>query len=304
MNRENSPSETNDRVTRLRRGIAGASLLLLLMLSGSACSPEQSKQAGPNDSRPTTNTPVPYRSIPAPSASDLSDPAKRRIADKVISTNENSTLQIQYCYVENLGDDRGIHAGKRGYTTRDGDALEVIKSYSKGNPGNPLAAYIPALEKVEGTDSTEGLKGYSKAWESVCNDPEFRKAQDDEDDRLYFDPAMRWANRLDIKTAAGQLALYDAMLMHGEGDDKDGFPALVSRTLARHPRQGLSEIRWLDAFETVRMQDLRRAYDPGTRKVWAEATDRVNELNNIMHTDPNLNLPLSWNVYGDYYHLP
>lgn len=235
------------------------------------------------------------------SKSDLTNPKKRKLADKIVSTFENSTTTVQYCYVENLGDDRGIHAGSVGFTTGTGDILEVVRPYSVQKPQNPLAKYIPTLEKVNGTDSIAGLSGFGAAWKAVCKDPAFRKAQDAIVDKYYFNPAMAYAKKLNIKSAAGQLILYDTMLQHGEGTDPDGFPALVAKAQKEYPRSKHSEKKWLNHFLKVRKADLKHAHDKGTRKVWAESTDRVNTLKYFLYHNKTLKTTAKWEVYGDHF---
>ena len=38
-------------------------------------------------------------------------------ADELVSAFENSTTEVQYGYAENLGDGRGVTAGRAGFTT-------------------------------------------------------------------------------------------------------------------------------------------------------------------------------------------
>lgn len=60
-------------------------------------------------------------------------------------------------------------------------------------PGNVLAHCPPALsEVVDGSDSHDGLgPGFPGDWRRAARDAEFRRAQDDERDRVYLDPAVR-----------------------------------------------------------------------------------------------------------------
>ena len=56
------------------------------------------------------------------------NPEQRHRADALISIFENGTPKIQYGYAENIRDGRGITAGRAGFTTATGDALEDRKS--------------------------------------------------------------------------------------------------------------------------------------------------------------------------------
>ena len=64
--------------------------------------------------------------------------------------------------------------------------------YTDRKPGNVLAKYLPALRKVNGTDSHAGLDpNFTKRLaKTAAEDPAFQQAQDDERDRVYFNPAV------------------------------------------------------------------------------------------------------------------
>jgi len=215
----------------------------------------------------------------------LAGDTKRR-AEQLTSLFENSTTEIQYAYVEDIGDGRGFTAGRAGFTTATGDALEVIELYTMRVPSNPLAKYLPRLRVLAKSESGSvvGLDGFAAAWTSAANDPAFRKAQDDVEDRLYFVPAMKRADDLHLTTALARAEVYDAIIQHGEGDDPDGLPALLAKTaknVAGTPATGVDEKKWLDAFFTVRRADLAHASDASTREAWAESVSRVDALRAI-----------------------
>src|SRR3954462_1554546 len=139
--------------------------------------------------------------LPDPSDPRLSllvDAERKLRAAQIISTFENSTLELQYDYVENIGDERGITAGRAGFTSATGDLLLVVRRYVETKPDNVLTPYVPALEAVNGTDSVTGLGGFADAWAEVAEDPDFRKLQDELVDELYFTPAMTMAADLGI----------------------------------------------------------------------------------------------------------
>src|SRR5271156_3662995 len=86
---------------------------------------------------------------------DLSDPHKKEIAMELVSSAENSSLKWkdQYTYIEDIHDGRGYTGGIIGFCSGTSDMLEVIENYTKAEPGNPLAPFLPALRKVNGTAS-------------------------------------------------------------------------------------------------------------------------------------------------------
>ncbi|MBM4372988.1 MAG: chitosanase [Deltaproteobacteria bacterium] len=207
-------------------------------------------------------------------------PAVKHRAEALISLFENGTVEIQYGYSEALGDGRGITAGKAGFTTATGDALEVIELYTAGSPGNALAGYLPRLRELEesGSGSTDGLDGYAEAWAAAALDPAFREAQDRVTDELYYLPAMGYALDLGLELPLSRAVLYDTIIQHGDGENPDGLAALLSQTLegeGRSPADGLDEDVWLRAFLEVRRAVLEHADDPDTREEWAESVPRV-----------------------------
>ncbi len=56
---------------------------------------------------------------------------QRLIADQFVSIFENGTSEIQYGSAEDIGDGRGITAGRAGFTSATGDMLIVIEKYTK-----------------------------------------------------------------------------------------------------------------------------------------------------------------------------
>ena len=99
--------------------------------------------------------------VPALAAvtSDLASPAKKEMAMELVSSAENSTLnwRAEYRYIQDIHDGRGYTGGIIGFTSGTGDMLEVVRAYTRARPRNPLARYLPALRRVNGTDSHKGL---------------------------------------------------------------------------------------------------------------------------------------------------
>ncbi|UNO38437.1 chitosanase [Streptomyces sp. MST-110588] len=228
---------------------------------------------------------------------------QRRRADQLVSVFENGTPEIQYGYAENLDDGRGVTAGRAGFTTGDGDALKVIRAYTRQAPGNPLARFVPALEQqAHGDPDTGGLPeaDYIAAWKQAAKDPRFRHVQDEQVDDRYYKPAMREADRLGLRTALARAELYDAAIQHGTGSDDDALPALVKRTSAKAgtPSEA-GEKDWLDAFFDVRTSDLTHPENPDTAKEWRDSVDGVAALRRIARTgNYDLDGPFTVTAFG------
>ncbi|QNS03399.1 chitosanase [Streptomyces xanthii] len=232
----------------------------------------------------------------------LDDPAKKEIAMQLVSSAENSSLdwKAQYRYIEDIGDGRGYTAGIIGFCSGTGDMLDLVELYTRREPDNPLAAYLPALRAVDGSDSHEGLDpGFPDAWAEAARDSAFRRAQDDERDRVYFDPAVS-RGKADGVGTLGQFAYYDAIVMHGDGSDPTGFGGIRARALraAQPPARGGDEVEWLDAFLDARVWAMKQEEAHSD-------TSRVDTAQRVFLRKGNLGLetPLDWKVYGDAYHI-
>ncbi|MZD04183.1 chitosanase [Streptomyces sp. SID5785] len=235
-------------------------------------------------------------------AGGLDDPAKKEIAMQLVSSAENSSLdwKAQYRYIEDIGDGRGYTAGIIGFCSGTGDMLDLVELYTDRAPDNVLAPYLPALRRVDGSDSHEGLDpGFPDAWAEAAGDQAFQEAQNDERDRVYFDPAVAQGKADGVGTL-GQFTYYDAIVMHGDGSDPTSFRSIRERALgaSRPPSQGGDETDWLNAFLDARVWAMKQEEAHSD-------TSRVDTAQRVFLRDGNLGLepPLDWQVYGDSYHI-
>ncbi|MFK0295513.1 chitosanase [Streptomyces sp. NPDC090442] len=253
--------------------------------------------AAPADRAPAQTAPHAPRA-----ATGLDDPAKKELAMQLVSSAENSSLdwKAQYKYIEDIGDGRGYTGGIIGFTSGTHDMLELVELYTKRKPDNILAKYLPALRKVDGSDSHEGLDpDYPKDWRKAAADPDFQKAQNDERDRVYFNPAVK-QGKADGIGVLGQFAYYDAIVMHGDGSEPTSFSSIRKRALAKAkpPAQGGDEKSYLNAFLDARVWAMKQEEAHSD-------TSRVDTEQRVFLKDGNLDLhtPLDWKVYGDSYHI-
>lgn len=225
----------------------------------------------------------------------------KNLAQELVASAENSTLDWHsaYAYIQDIGDGQGYTAGVIGFCTGTHDLLVLVEHYTAAHPDNGLARYLPALRKVDGTDSHEGLDpGFPAAWRAEAKVPAFQAAQDAERDRIYFDPAVSAAKR-DGLGPLGQFIYYDAIVFHGPGTD--GFYGIRERAARRAepPAEGGSEEAYLNAFLDVRRATMR-AEHPGID------TTRIDTAQRKFLEEGNLELrtPLVWKVYGETYKVP
>ncbi|MFJ9243254.1 chitosanase [Streptomyces sp. NPDC101776] len=254
---------------------------------------------------PTTHTAArsaqPSAATQRRASEGLAAPAMKNLAQKLVASAENSTLNWRsaYGYVQDIGDGQGYTAGIIGFCTGTHDLLVLVERYTAAHPDNGLARYLPALRRVDGTDSHQGLDpGFPAAWRAEAKVPAFQSAQDAERDRIYFDPAVSTAKR-DGLGPLGQFIYYDAMVFHGPGTD--GFYGIRKRATQRAepPAQGGSEEAYLNAFLDVRRATMR-AEHPGID------TSRIDTAQRKFLAEGNLSLrtPLVWKVYGETYKVP
>ncbi|PWK80727.1 chitosanase [Lentzea atacamensis] len=236
-------------------------------------------------------------------AADLNDPRLKDIAMQLVSSAENSSLdwRAQFGYIEDIWDGRGYTAGIIGFCSGTGDMLDLVRLYRDWKPGNVLEKYLPALERVNGSPSHDGLDPtFQDDWRRAAQDGTFQGAQEHERDRVYFNPAVNRAKQDGVQ-ALGQFIYYDAIVMHGDNWGYTDFSSIRQRALdsgARPPAWGGDERAWLHAFLDARVWAMRE--EPAH-----ENTTRVDTAQRRFLNEGKLNLetPLRWHVYGDYYEI-
>jgi chitosanase len=239
----------------------------------------------------------------SPARAGLAAPAEKEIAMELVSSAENSTLdwRREYGYIEDIGDGRGYTGGLIGFCSGTGDMLALVRSYVAAEPGDPLAPFLPALRRVNGTASHRGLgRPFVAAWRRAAADPVFQRLQRRERDRVYFDPAVS-RGKADGLGTLGQFIYYDAIVMHGPGSSYASFGGIRARAIARAapPARGGDEVAYLNAFLDVRRALMKSEAKHGD-------TSRIDDEQRRFLREGNLALrpPLVWHTYGDRYEIP
>ena len=220
----------------------------------------------------------------------------------IVSSAENSSLDFkaQYAFIKDIGDGRGYTAGVIGFTSGTGDMLEVVKRYLALKPiNNPLAKYLPALERVNGTASHKGLgKKFVNAWRLAARDEEMVLAQDSVLDAMYYNPALYYAEKDGLSTL-GAFIYYDALVVHGPGDDEDSFGGIRQSALAsfRPPSQGGDETEWLAAFLAARTVIMKK------EAAHEDLSRIIAQQKFISENNWQMMLPMQWEMYGDRFEL-
>ncbi len=281
-----------------------AALAATVLAAGTACGSSAGSlgagaPASPSSIAVPTSSAIVLASAPA---KGLTEPHKKDIAMQLVSSAENSSLdwRAQVGYLEDIHDGRGYTGGIIGFCSGTSDMLALVEYYTAQKPGNGLAKFLPALRKVNGSDSHAGLgTPFVKAWKAAAKDTAFQNAQGHERDLVYFDPAVKQA-RKDGLGALGQFVYYDAIVMHGPGNDPVSFGGIRRTALkkARTPSAGGNETTYLNAFLDARKAAMltETAHDD---------TSRVDTEQRVFLKAGNLDLdpPLKWRTYGDKYQI-
>lgn len=225
--------------------------------------------------------------------------------DEIVSIFENETPDLQYDYIDALGDGRGYTAGRAGFTTATGDLLEVVRRYEASGTGTPSAksftSLLPILEKraLDESGDLTGLGALPALWKTASLEPEFRAAQDTVAADFYRTPAAAVCKKLGFTSPLSLLIIYDTIVQHGDGSDDDALPALLKRT-----PPSSDEETFMRAFLKVRRADLLNPANSATAREWRESVDRVDALTRLIDQDHwDLALPLRLKVWGRTYAL-
>ena len=248
-----------------------------------------------------TETGTPTETDVVTATGDTSEDTLRKEVFALVSSAENSSTDYaeQYQYIEDIGDGRGYTAGIIGFTSGTGDLLDVVNRYTELKPGNELEKYISALQKVNGTDSHEGLgDAFVADWKTAAQSDEMIQAQNDILNAQYMCPAIAYAKE-DGLSPLGQYIYYDALVVHGSGDSIDCFEAIrdAALTKAAAPSDGGSEYDYLTAFLDARIPVMQM------EDAHSDLSRIDTQRKFLEESNYNLELPLEWNMYGDFFIL-
>jgi chitosanase len=211
---------------------------------------------------------------------DLPGGLTREQCDTILSLvaiAENSTTRWgeKFDYCENIKDGRGYTVSIVGFCSGTSDLLWVVERLAAIEPGHPLVAFLPALRKVNGSDSTKGLKEFGEVLAANCNES-WKRAVWDGIVHHYWQPAMEFAAKMGCRYAITKGFLYDLALNHGASE----MGKMAKRLAVGPPSKGGDEKEWLSHLIWQRSYIIKHEQ----RSTNSGQTDRCDMWNSILET--------------------
>ena len=217
---------------------------------------------------------------------------------RLVSSAENSSLdwRAQYRYIQDIHDGRGYTAGIIGFCSGTGDMLEVVQAYTRARRHNPLARFIPALKRVNGSASHAGLGRSSSppggAPRSGPPSAARRTASATASTSSPRSPSRR-------PTGCSRSASSPTTTPPSCTASTACAASASGRSPAPRPRrQAATSAAYLEAFLDERVVEMRK-------EAAHEDVSRIETAQRRFLREGNLDLalPLRWAVYGDDYSI-
>ncbi|MDB5956043.1 peptidoglycan-binding protein [Ramlibacter sp.] len=173
--------------------------------------------------------------------------SQAQAAKAIVNLFETGSVRGDYGAVTLLPGDTGRLTFGRAQTTLGSGNLHLLAQRYCGTVGarfaGRLRAWLPALAgRSSGADEDPKLHNLLRA---TADDPLMRDVQDAFFDELYWDPAVRAASRLGIRTPLGIAVVYDSWV-HG------AWPLLRDRTQAAGALAQVGEHEWVQRYLRLR----------------------------------------------------
>lgn len=283
------------------------SIFALSVLSGCAADNSNTDNTNTTDTTDTSNSTDSSNNTDTTDTTDTTDNVEvaselKKTCLQLTTTCENGSTTFNYNYAENIDDGRGITFGIIGFTTGTYDGNELIKYYTKLNPNNNLAKYIPALDRIDSgnrddedrNDDITGLENFINDVKA-CDDPLFRQAQLHQLDLHYWNPAVKINDSIGAKNNLTMAFIYDMCVNHG-ADGAQDFIDEVKEDINGTPATGIDEDEFLSWLMDYRYDYLKKDDPDGAKRV--KAYEQLLDDGNV-----DLILPFDFAVYGDTYKI-
>jgi chitosanase len=207
---------------------------------------------------------------------------------RLTSIFENSNMEFQWGYCENINDGRGYTCGISGFCSGTGDLVEVFAEYCWLRPDDKKAKDIYKILERTNNDDTSKLSELPKFFTDNKDNDQFKSAQVVITNKLYVQGCNRICTTFMIRTALGVGQIFDACTNHGESGAKE-----IALRVGNLPEQ-----EWITNFLTERKKIL------AADKTWKEAIDRINVYQKLQKEENyDLKSPIKVKCYGDNFIL-
>jgi chitosanase len=210
-----------------------------------------------------------------------------------IAENSNTAWWTNYNYCEDIKDGRGFTVSLVGFCSGTGDLLEVVRDVQRMSPNHPLAQFIPALVKANGSPTHKGLENLCSTIKS-SGDSVWKKAVWQGIQREYLSTALDWAAKKKLTSVFSKGFLFDVALNHG-ASGLDQIAKYV-KSGVQPPSNGGGEVAYMQAYIQARIYVVQ-VIDPSTNNGQA---DRMLMWKSVLDKN-NLGLkrPMTLKCYGD-----
>ena len=189
--------------------------------------------------------------------------SQKRLLERVINVFETGTPDGKYhaiaIFHDGPHDIRQITYG-RSQTTEYGNLHLLVKQYAAagGTFSQELGAFAERVGRVPLTDHEEFKTLLRRAGKE---DAVMRQIQDDFFERVYFRPAMKWADEHGLTRPLSALVIYDSFIHSGSI-----LQVIRNRFAERPPSAGGDEKKWISAYVNARHDWLGTHRRPAVRK--------------------------------------
>jgi chitosanase len=204
-------------------------------------------------------------------------PEQHAICERVINVFETGSVQGNYATISIFPDGpnnrRQVTYG-RSQTTEYGNLPELVRMYvdAGGLFSSDLREFLPLVGHLE-TPLVDNARFKDLLKRAGAQDPVMRQTQDIFFDRVYFQPAMKWANDNGFTLALSALVIYDSFIHSGSIR-----PDLRARFAEVPPAQGGNEEVWIRSYVDVRHQWLLHHPRPAVRASAYRTRDLAREI--------------------------
>lgn len=221
---------------------------------------------------------------------NCSEEQKRNIMT-LTSIFENSDMELDFGYCEDIDDGRGYTAGISGFCSGTQDLVLVFKEYYDLVPGDNDAKELYKILKKTNDDKTKKLKDLPKFFKKHKDDELFKSAQITITNKLYVFGANKLCKKYGVKLPITIGEIFDACTNHGE----DGAEKILKKIKLKIED---SEELWLEKFLKKRKKIILKD------ETWKNAVDRINVYEDLLKIgNVGLKSPFKVKCYGDKYEL-